>query len=106
MEERGLTISRHITDYLGAMTIKTQRSIYREKESEDIHLPGIDVGGGWKTGCGSHPQSSELMEELEESVCTVVQQGNEREDQGEGVHVSGKTVTDVRGRDMGIEECT
>ena len=68
MEERGLTISRHITEYVGAMTVKTQRSINREKESEDIHLTGIDVGGGWKTGCGSHPHSSELMEELERSV--------------------------------------
>ena len=46
------------------------------------------------------------MEEMEESVCSAVRQGNEREDQGEGVQDSGKTGTDVRGRDMGIEEGT
>ena len=46
------------------------------------------------------------MKELEESVCSVVRQGNEREDQGEGVHDSGKTGTDVHGRDMDIEEGT
>ena len=31
---------------------------------------------------------------------------NEREDQGEGVQNSGKTSTDVRGRDIGVEEGT
>ena len=41
------------------------------------------------------------MEELEESVWSVVRQENEREDKGEGVENSGKTSTDVRGRDMG-----
>ena len=46
------------------------------------------------------------MEELEESVWSVVQQDNEREYQGEGVQNSGKTSTDVRGRDMGVEEGT
>ena len=46
------------------------------------------------------------MEGMEESVCSVVRQGNEREDQGEGVHDSGKTGTDVHDRDMGIEEGT
>ena len=30
MEERGLKISRQKTEYLGAMNIKTQRSMYRE----------------------------------------------------------------------------
>ena len=44
------------------------------------------------------------MEELEESVWSVVRQENEREEQGEGVHNSGKTSIDVRGRDMGVEE--
>ena len=44
------------------------------------------------------------MEELEESVWSVVRQENEREDQGEGVQNSGKTSTGVRGRDVGIEE--
>ena len=33
------------------------------------------------------------MEEREESVWSVVRQDNEREDQGEGVHDSGKTST-------------
>ena len=78
------------------------------KESEYIHIPGIDVGGGWRTGCGSHPPSAERVEELEESVWSVVRQENEREYQGEGVHDSGKTSrpTDVRGRNMGVEEGT
>ena len=44
------------------------------------------------------------MEELEESIWCVVRQENEREDQGDGVQNSGKTSTDVRGRDMGVEE--
>ena len=46
------------------------------------------------------------MEELEESVWSVVRQENEREDQGEGVQNNGKTSTDVRDRDMGVEEGT
>ena len=44
------------------------------------------------------------MEELEESVWSVVRQENEGKDQGEDVHNSGKTSTDVRGRDMGVED--
>ena len=40
------------------------------------------------------------MEELGESVWSVVRQENEREDQGEGVQNSGKTSTDVRSRDI------
>ena len=76
------------------------------KESEDIHIPVIDVGGEWGTGCGSHPSSAERVEELEDSVWSVVRQENGREDQGEGVQNSGKTSTDVRGRDMGVEEGT
>ena len=59
-----------------------------------------------RTGCGSHPLSAERVEELEESVWSVVRQENEREYQGEGVQNSGKTSTDVRGRDMGVEEDT
>ena len=35
-----------------------------------------------RTGCGSHPLSAERVEELEESVWSVVRQENEREDQG------------------------
>ena len=46
------------------------------------------------------------MEELEESVWSVVRQENEREDQGEGVQNSGKSSTDVPGKDMGVEEGT
>ena len=76
------------------------------KESEYIHKPGIHVGGGWRTGCGSHPQSAERVEEREESGWSCVRQENEREDQGEGVQNSGKTSTDVRCRDMGVEEGT
>ena len=46
------------------------------------------------------------MEGMEESVWSVVRQGNAREDPGEGVQDSGKTGPDVRSRDMGIEEGT
>ena len=46
------------------------------------------------------------MEELEESVWSVLRQENEHEDQGEGAQNSGKTSTDGRGRDMGVEEGT
>ena len=35
-----------------------------------------------------------------------MRQENERKYQGEGVQNSGKTSTDVRGRDMGVEEGT
>ena len=41
-------------------------------------------------GCGSHPQSAERVEELEESVWCVVRQENEREDQEEGVQKNEK----------------
>ena len=40
------------------------------------------------------------MEELEESVWSVVRR------EGEGVQNSGKTSTNVRGRDMDVEEGT
>ena len=50
------------------------------------------------------PTEYRVVEELEESVWSVVRQENE--DQGEGVQNSGKTSTDVRGRDMGTEEGT
>ena len=46
------------------------------------------------------------MKDLEESVWSVVRQENEREDQGECAQNSGKTSTDVRIRDMGVEEGT
>ena len=107
MEERGLKISRNKTEYLGCnehqdADIRLQGETV--KRVKDIHIPGIDVGGGWRTGCGSHPQSAEWVEELEGSVWSVVRQENEREEQGEGVQDSGNTGTDVWGRDMGVEE--
>ena len=71
------------------------------KESEYIHIPGIDVGGGCRTGCGSHPPIAERVEKLEESVWSVVRQDNERENQGEGVQNNRKTSTDVRGQRHG-----
>ena len=43
---------------------------------------------------------------MEESEWSVVRQENEREDLGEGVQDSGKTSTDVRGRNVGVEEGT
>ena len=54
----------------------------------------------WRTGCGSHLHSAEVVEALEESVWSVVRQENERENQGEGVQYSGKTGTGIRSRDM------
>ena len=45
----------------------------------------------------NHKGQSDSMEELEESVWSIVRQENERKDQGEGVQDSGKTSTDVRG---------
>ena len=54
----------------------------------------------WRTWCGRQPQSAERMEELVDSVWSVVRQGNECEDQWEGVQDSGKTGNDVRGRDI------
>ena len=56
------------------------------KESKDIHIHGIDVGEEWRTGRGSHPHSATRVEELEDSVLSVVRQKHEREGQGEGVH--------------------
>ena len=49
MEEQGLKISRKKTEYVGAMNIKKQRSLTGRgrKESECIHIPGIDVDRGW-----------------------------------------------------------
>ena len=54
------------------------------------------------------PTDCRAVEELEESVWSVVRQENERKDQGEGLQDSGKTSTDVQGagRDMGVEEGT
>ena len=46
------------------------------------------------------------MEELEESVWSVVRQEKDVKIKGEGVQNIGKTGTDVRARDMGVEEGT
>ena len=54
----------------------------------------------------SPTECSVRVEELEESFWSVVRQENEHEEQGEGVQNSCKTSTDVRGRDMGVEEST
>ena len=62
--------SRKKTEYLG-WNEHQDADIHLQGEtvkSEDIHIPGIYVGGGWRTGCGSHPQSVEWVEEPEESV--------------------------------------
>ena len=65
-----------------------------------IDIPGIDVGGGWRTGCGSHTQGAERVEKLEESVWSVVRQENELDDQREGINDVGKAGTGIRGREM------
>ena len=71
------------------------------------YLGSTLAAGGCRTGCGSHPQSAELVGgKLEESVWSVVRQENELEDRGEGVQHSGKTSTGVGGRYMGVEEGT
>ena len=55
-----------ITDYLPI--------IYPPVDHTIDHIPGIDIGGGWRTGYGSHPQSAERVEELEERVWIVARQ--------------------------------
>ena len=75
MEEQGLKISMKKTEYLGCNEHQYARDPFTgrdSKESEYIRIP--DVGGGWRTGCGSHPQSAEYVEELEESVWRFVRQ--------------------------------
>ena len=46
------------------------------------------------------------MEGMEESVWSVVRQGNEREDQGKVFTTVVRPAHNVHGRDMGIEEGT
>ena len=88
------------------MNINTPCTGRDGKESGDIHIPVIYVGGGWRAGCGNHPSSAERVQELEESVWSAVRQEKEPADLGEGVQDSGKTGTRVWGRYMGIEEGT
>ena len=104
MEERGLKISRNNTEYLDTTSTKTPDPFTgRDLKKVKTFTTLVDR---WRTGCGRQPQSAERMEELVDSVWSVVRQGNECEDQWEGVQDSGETGTDVRGRDMGIEDGT
>ena len=41
-------------------------------ESEDIHIPVLDVGGGLIIGCRSHPQNAGRVEDLEEIAWSIV----------------------------------
>ena len=66
-EERGLKISRKMTEYLGCNDTLIPR-----------HLR-------WRIGFGSHPQNADQLEELEE--CLSV--GNMRMNQMEGIQFSG-----------------
>ena len=58
MEERVLNISRKKTEYLGCNEHQDADILFTgrdSKESEDIHIPGIYVGGGWRTGLRKSP---------------------------------------------------
>ena len=61
-EERGLKISRRKSEYLGCNQHQDAEIRLQGETLKDIHIPGIDVGGGWRTGCGSHPPSAERVE--------------------------------------------
>ena len=63
---------------------------------------GTDGGGGRRTGCGSHPQSAERLEEVEQSVRIGVPYTNKRDIKGK-VH---KTVVRPALTYMDIEEST
>ena len=74
MEERGLKISRKVTEnlwYNEHQDSEIRLHGRNTKASEDIHTPRIDVGGGWKTGRGNHRQSAERVGEQEQSVRSV-----------------------------------
>ena len=106
MEERVLTISRKKTEYLGCNEHQDAEIRLHAETVERVktsYLGSTLVEDRELNADRSHPQSSELMEEQEESVWSVVRQENEREDQGEGVQDSGKTDTGAQGRDN-IEE--
>ena len=108
MEERGLKISRRKTEYLGC----------NEHQDAEIQLQGDTLKrvktfaylGSTLADDGELDAevtlSAERVEELEESIWSVMRQENEHEGQGEGVQNSGKTSTDVRDKDMGVEEGT
>ena len=110
MEERGLKISRRKTEYLGC----------NEHQDAEIHLQGETVNRVKTfTYLGStlvkdrsldaevtHRVQSGWKDWKRVSAWSGVRLENECEDQGEGVQNSGKTSTDVRGRDIGIEEGT
>ena len=88
-----MKISRKKTTYLRCNEHQYARDPFTgrdSKESEAIHMPGIDVGGGWRTGCGSHTHSAERMEGLEERGWSVVRHENERADLWEGVQEYGQ----------------
>ena len=62
-EGRGGEEERETSHACHLNSVATCGPVYCEmfagKESEDIHIPGIDVGGGWRIGCGSHPPSAD-----------------------------------------------
>ena len=73
-EERGLKIIRKKTEYLGYSEHQdADIHLWGEalKRVKTIHIPGVDVGGGWITGRGNHPHSAQSVGELEESVGSV-----------------------------------
>ena len=66
----------------------------------------IDVGGGWRLDAEVTHRVQCGWKNWKRMSGVLCDRKNEREDKGEGVQNSGKTSTDVRGRDMGVEEST
>ena len=64
---------------IGNLIGAAQHSRIYAYESEDIHIRGIDGGGGWRTGCGSHPYGAERVEEVEHIVWSDLRQKYEGE---------------------------
>ena len=65
-----------LQDRLGAATFFLGNPPYPfavrdSKESEHNHISATDVVGGRITGCRTHPQSAERLEELENNVWSV-----------------------------------